>query len=73
MTGAGRVEWRDGTPDPEWMSVAVGTVTLWLERPGPAGPVETMILVRAADAVLAALNRTRGRGRGGAATPRAAG
>ncbi|MET8148419.1 hypothetical protein ACIBSW_32390 [Actinoplanes sp. NPDC049668] len=63
VTHAGRTEWRAEAPDACWMSIAVGTVTLWLERPGPAGPVEAMILARAADAVLAALDRTRGRGR----------
>ncbi|MEU7907052.1 helix-turn-helix domain-containing protein [Actinoplanes sp. NPDC049118] len=61
VTRAGRAEWRTEAPDPLWMSIAVGTATLWLERPGPAGPVEAMILERAAGAARTVLDRTRGR------------
>lgn len=50
-------------PDPSWLStpVAGGSAVLWLERPGPAGPVEAMVLERAATAAHAVLDRTRGR------------
>jgi hypothetical protein len=50
-------------PDPAWLSmpVAGGSAVLWLERPGPAGPVEAMVLERAATAAHAVLDRTRGR------------
>ncbi|MCW2912467.1 MAG: transcriptional regulator, CdaR [Actinomycetia bacterium] len=55
----------DVTPtDPAWLSfpaVPGGLQTLWLERPGPAGPVEAMVLERAAAAARAVLERTRGR------------
>jgi hypothetical protein len=53
----------DGPPDPSWLStpVAGGGAVLWLERPGPAGPVEAMVLERAATAAHAVLDRTRGR------------
>jgi hypothetical protein len=52
-----------GPPDPSWLStpVAGGNAVLWLERPGPAGPVEAMVLERAATAAHAVLDRTRGR------------
>jgi hypothetical protein len=52
-----------GPPDPSWLStpVAGGGAVLWLERPGPAGPVEAMVLERAATAAHAVLDRTRGR------------
>jgi len=36
----------DGPPDPSWLSTPVaagGSAVLWLERPGPAGPVEVLI------------------------------
>ena len=45
--------------DPAWMSAAAGSATLWLERPGPPGPVEAMVLERAAAAARAVLERTR--------------
>jgi hypothetical protein len=47
-----------------WLSAAIGPdggAQLWLERPGPAGPVEAMVLERAAVAAQAVLERTRGR------------
>ncbi|MCY1139150.1 helix-turn-helix domain-containing protein [Actinoplanes sp. Pm04-4] len=46
--------------DPAWMSAAVGEATLWLEKPGPPGPVEAMVLERAAAAAKGVLDRTRG-------------
>jgi len=54
----------DRPPDPSWLSTPVaagGSAVLWLERPGPAGPVEAMVLERAATAARAVLDRTRGR------------
>ncbi|MFC7534227.1 helix-turn-helix domain-containing protein [Actinoplanes sp. GCM10030250] len=51
-----------GAPDPSWMSAEVaGGAVLWLERTGPPGPVEAMILERACGAARAVLERTRGR------------
>jgi hypothetical protein len=53
-----------GPPDPAWLSTPVGAggnAILWLERPGPAGPVEAMVLERAATAARSVLDRTRGR------------
>jgi len=52
------------TRDPTWLSAPVApgdTAVLWLERPGPAGPVEAMVLERAAAAAYAVLDRTRGK------------
>ena len=54
-------------PDQSWLSTGVapgGAAVLWLERPGPAGPVEAMVLERAAAAargVLAPAGRADGR------------
>lgn len=51
-----------GAVDPGWLSVPVpgeGTARLWLERRGPAGPVEAMVLERAVVAVVVVLRRTR--------------
>ena len=56
-------------PDPSaatdrWMGTPVvpdASATLWLERTGEPGPVEAMILERAAGAARAVLDRTRGR------------
>jgi PucR C-terminal helix-turn-helix domain len=53
-----------GPPDRSWLSVSVepgGGAVLWLEHPGPAGPVEAMVLERAAAAARVVLTRTRGR------------
>jgi hypothetical protein len=50
--------------DERWMRTPVApdaSATLWLERIGEAGPVEAMILERAAGAARAVLDRTRGR------------
>nr|MDT0658573.1 helix-turn-helix domain-containing protein [Micromonospora sp. DSM 115978] len=60
----GRRQDRDGVPDVGWLHepiVPAGPAALWLERTGPAGPVESMVLERAAGAARAALDRTRGR------------
>jgi hypothetical protein len=53
----------DGTdPLPQWCSVTVTDgVTLWLEQPMPAGPVEAMVLERASMAARTTLDRTRSR------------
>ena len=55
-------------PDRSWPSASVapadsatGGAVLWLERSGPAGPVEAMVLERAAAAARVVLLRTRGR------------
>jgi hypothetical protein len=48
-------------PDPAWMHTTVGSATLALERTGVPGPVEAMVLERAAGAARAVLDRTRGR------------
>ncbi|MEV6302537.1 helix-turn-helix domain-containing protein [Actinoplanes sp. NPDC051861] len=49
-----------GAPDPAWMSAdAGGGAVLLLERAGPPGPVEAMVLERAAGAARAVLERTR--------------
>ncbi|MEV4346834.1 helix-turn-helix domain-containing protein [Actinoplanes sp. NPDC049596] len=50
-----------GPADPIWMSAPVGEgATLSLERPGTPGPIEAMVLERAAAAARAVLDRTRG-------------
>jgi hypothetical protein len=61
VTAAGVNAWLDGTAAPDWMATPAGSATLWLERAGPPGPVEAMILERAAGAARAVLDRTRGR------------
>ncbi|GLI03213.1 helix-turn-helix domain-containing protein [Phytohabitans aurantiacus] len=49
-------------PDGAWLSTPViPHGALWLERAGPAGPVDAMVLERAAAAARDALDRTRGR------------
>lgn len=45
-------------PDPSWPTATAGTALLWLEVPGPAGPVLDMVLERAAVAVLDHLDRS---------------
>jgi hypothetical protein len=60
----GRVRGDIGLPDPDWPSAPLvqdGPPVLWLERGGPAGPVDAMVLERAAAAARAVLERTRGR------------
>ena len=61
VTQRGESAWSDTPPEPAWMSIPAGPATLTLERPGPPGPVEAMILERAAGAAKAVLDRTRGR------------
>ncbi|WP_246266558.1 helix-turn-helix domain-containing protein [Nonomuraea typhae] len=50
-------------PDPGWPVTGLpgGSARIWLERPGPAGPVHAMVLERAAMAARDVLDRTRGR------------
>jgi hypothetical protein len=58
--------------DPAWLSSPVASgdsPALWLERPGPAGPVEAMVLERATTAARAVLERTRGTSSGGGGNP----
>ncbi|BEL03851.1 helix-turn-helix domain-containing protein [Actinoplanes sichuanensis] len=51
-----------GTPDDDaWPGADAGTATLRLERSGTAGPVDAMVLERAAAAARTVLDRTRGR------------
>jgi hypothetical protein len=62
VTADGRREDVATPPEPDWPGAPIvpdGPPALWLERPGPAGPVETMVLERAA-AARDALDRTRG-------------
>jgi hypothetical protein len=47
--------------DERWPDAAAGTAVLRLERSGAAGPVDAMVLERAAAAARAVLDRTRGR------------
>jgi len=61
VTAAGVSAWQDEAPRQEWMSATAGSATLRLERVGPPGPVEAMILERAASAARAVLDRARGR------------
>ena len=53
VTQQGGNDWVDDPPDPAWMSIPAGPATLTLERPGRPGPVEAMILERAAGAAKA--------------------
>jgi len=56
-----------GPPEPEWLSAPLvpgGLPVLWLERPGPAAPVDAMVLERAISAARGVLDRTRGRASG---------
>ena len=60
----GRVRDEIGLPEQDWPSVPLvpdGPPVLWLERGGPAGPVDAMVLERAAAAARGVLERTRGR------------
>ncbi|MGW4464306.1 helix-turn-helix domain-containing protein [Micromonospora sp. NPDC004704] len=50
-----------GPPDGSWPGQPVGTAMLRLERSGAPGPVDAMVLERAAGAAGAVLDRTRGR------------
>ncbi len=56
---AGEVRRTAAAPDPSWCSVRVGGGVLWLERAtADPGPVEAMVLERAAAAVRARLEHT---------------
>jgi hypothetical protein len=60
----GRVVAAGTEPDPAWPNAPVradGPPALWLERPGPGGVVDAMVLERAAAAARGVLDRTRGR------------
>lgn len=63
VDATGAVQLSEDPPDPAWLSVPLhpgGPPALWLERQGPAGPVEAMVLERALTAARGALARTRG-------------
>jgi hypothetical protein len=63
VDATGAVRLSDDPPDPAWLSAPLhpgGPPALWLERTGPAGPVEAMVLERALTAARGALARTRG-------------
>jgi len=63
VDATGAVQPSDDPLDPAWLSAPLhpgGPPALWLERPGPAGPVEAMVLERALTAARGALARTRG-------------
>ncbi|PDP89639.1 CdaR family transcriptional regulator [Glycomyces fuscus] len=55
---AGEVRRTAAGPDPSWCSVEAGGGVLWLERTTEPGPVEAMVLERAAAAARARLERT---------------
>ncbi|GAA0380710.1 hypothetical protein Acor_02320 [Acrocarpospora corrugata] len=63
VLGDGRREDAAASPDPAWLHTPLGYehAVLWLERPGPAGAVDLMVLERAAGVARDALERTRGR------------
>ena len=66
MTAQGERQDDSASPDHTWLSRPLGDdgpSTLWLERSGPASPVDLMVLERAGTAARAALDRTRGRAR----------
>ena len=53
-----------GLPEPDWPSAPLvpdGPAVLWLEHGGEPGPVDAMVLERAASAARGVLERTRGR------------
>ncbi|MEO6087416.1 MAG: helix-turn-helix domain-containing protein [Umezawaea sp.] len=63
VDATGAVRLSDTPLDPAWLNAPLhpgGPPALWLERPGPAGPVEAMVLERALTAARGALARTRG-------------
>src|SRR5688500_8336066 len=49
--------------EPEWCQLTVDAVTVCLEHPAPAGPVEAVVLERAVMAARTVLDRTRSRTR----------
>ncbi|MEV5410265.1 helix-turn-helix domain-containing protein [Thermopolyspora sp. NPDC052614] len=61
VTAEGVRQDRTDPADPAWPCVTADGATLWLERPGASGPVDLMVLDRAAKAVMTTLERTRGR------------
>ncbi|MEO3860255.1 helix-turn-helix domain-containing protein [Acrocarpospora sp. B8E8] len=63
VLGDGRREDAAAPPDPAWLHAPLGYehAVLWLERPGPAGAVDLMVLERATGVARDALERTRGR------------
>jgi hypothetical protein len=62
VTADGSAEPSGTPPDAGWMRTGIGaSAVLMLERTGEPGPVEAMILERAAGAARAVLDRTRGR------------
>jgi hypothetical protein len=68
----GRVLDDIGLPDPAWPSAPLvpdGPAALWLERDGSPGPVDAMVLERAASAARGVLERTRGRASAALADP----
>ncbi|MFD0475104.1 hypothetical protein ACFQ0B_47785 [Nonomuraea thailandensis] len=57
-----RTEQARPAPPAEWCRLTVDShITVYLEHPGPAGPVEAMVLERAAMAARTILDRTRSR------------
>jgi hypothetical protein len=60
----GKVSDEIGLPEPDWPSAPLvpdGPAVLWLEHGGEPGPVDAMVLERAASAARGVLERTRGR------------
>jgi PucR-like helix-turn-helix protein len=57
----------DCPAQPSWQcqSIPEAGITMWLERPGPSGPVDEMVLERATQAVWIIVERTWGRQRTG--------
>ncbi|WP_435106899.1 helix-turn-helix domain-containing protein [Nocardiopsis synnemataformans] len=68
---AGEVRRTAADPDPSWCSVRVCGGVLWLERTAEPGPVEAMVLERAAAAARTRLERTPPAAGGRAALARA--
>lgn len=59
-----RTELTPSAPQAEWCQLTVDShITVWLEHPGPPGPVEAMVMERATMSVRTILDRTRGRAR----------
>jgi hypothetical protein len=61
MLPDGVAEPSPGQIDDRWPATRAGTATLCLERSGRSGPVDPMVLERAAGAARTVLDRTRGR------------
>ncbi|WP_149261547.1 helix-turn-helix domain-containing protein [Actinomadura sp. K4S16] len=59
-----RTELAPSEPQAGWCRLTVDShITVWLEHPGPPGPVEAMVMERAAMSARTILDRTRGRAR----------